>query len=731
MLVRTSGVKPLAVAVALCFTTGLVQAHNNVHAPKSIAWAATTGDDPVDAGTAARLATLTNQLVATIGEYQAASGAKRAQITARLKSIAQERNAVLGSTLARQPGLTLRSSLPNGISQSLPADVRRFVEREVKVSGKVVQIHGDDFVNPQGVSDTFYIESSDASGRTQRIRLHAADRPLRAGMSHPAGEFLNKEVTVTATAIGDQLLIAGAQAIAEGSSGGSTTSSSTTIAGAALAGAQNTLVLTGNFTDKGLSCAATDINNKVFGTTNSVADFYRQTSNGNVTFNGTMYGPYQMTAASTDACNFQAWSAQLENQAAAQGINLNNYPRRIFVFPTSSCGIGYGTVGGSPSRAWIFRCDLTDLFTHEVGHNLGFQHASTASDQYGDRSDVMGYSGLALRQNNAPNKYTTGWFGSSWTRSVAGSGIFTLDPTATPSPVNPQVLTVAKPDTGDSYFISFRQPIGYDTGLSSSYQNLVSIHRGSTSMGQYTYLLGTVGAGGSYTDSTNGYTFAVNSVGTSSATVSVTINGATCTRAAPTVTVSPVSQSAASGKSIGYQMTVTNNNSPGCGTSSFAFTSVVPSGWSNSTSPASVSLGAGSTAGTTWTVTSAANATQASYPISSTAYDTGATSSTTTSQAAYIVTAADIAPPTVAITSPANGAVLSGNKVTISAEATDDTGVAKVEFYVDGQLMASDTATPYSYSLNLRRLASGTHSIAATAYDAAGNRATSTITVKR
>jgi leucyl aminopeptidase len=81
----------------------------------------------------------------------------------------------------------------------------------------------------------------------------------------------------------------------------------------------------------------------------------------------------------------------------------------------------------------------------------------------------------------------------------------------------------------------------------------------------------------------------------------------------------------------------------------------------------------------------------------------------------------------VTITSPTNGSTVSGN-VTVAASATDNLGVSKVEFRVDGVLVATDTSAPYSFGWNTRKL-SGSHTITATAYDTAGNQASASSTV--
>src|SRR5207249_3798481 len=95
-------------------------------------------------------------------------------------------------------------------------------------------------------------------------------------------------------------------------------------------------------------------------------------------------------------------------------------------------------------------------------------------------------------------------------------------------------------------------------------------------------------------------------------------------------------------------------------------------------------------------------------------------------------TAADTTPPTVSMTAPANGSTVSGT-VTVSANASDNVGVAGVQFKLDGNnLGAEDTASPYSISWNSTTAGNGSHTLSAVARDAAGNQATAapvTVTV--
>ena len=89
----------------------------------------------------------------------------------------------------------------------------------------------------------------------------------------------------------------------------------------------------------------------------------------------------------------------------------------------------------------------------------------------------------------------------------------------------------------------------------------------------------------------------------------------------------------------------------------------------------------------------------------------------------------DAVPPVVTITSPSSGATVSGN-VTINANASDNFGIVTVQFTVDGvPIGAEDTDAPYSVTWDSRSASNGPHSVGATARDAAGNIAASSVTV--
>src|SRR5207244_6553060 len=82
---------------------------------------------------------------------------------------------------------------------------------------------------------------------------------------------------------------------------------------------------------------------------------------------------------------------------------------------------------------------------------------------------------------------------------------------------------------------------------------------------------------------------------------------------------------------------------------------------------------------------------------------------------------ADTTAPTVSVTAPTAGATVSGTTA-VTASATDDIGVAGVQFKLDGaNLGAEDTTAPYSVAWDTGTALDGAHTITAVARDAAGN----------
>src|SRR5205085_9564094 len=79
----------------------------------------------------------------------------------------------------------------------------------------------------------------------------------------------------------------------------------------------------------------------------------------------------------------------------------------------------------------------------------------------------------------------------------------------------------------------------------------------------------------------------------------------------------------------------------------------------------------------------------------------------------------DTTPPAVSITAPVAAASVSGT-VSVTAAASDNVGVAGVQFKLDGNnLGAEATVAPYKVSWNTTSVAPGAHTLTAVARDAA------------
>jgi hypothetical protein len=198
------------------------------------------------------------------------------------------------------------------------------------------------------------------------------------------------------------------------------------------------------------------------------------------------------------------------------------------------------------------------------------------------------------------------------------------------------------------------------------------------------------------------------------------VAGNTTTSATITVTVPDSSAPAvaltapANGASVTGTVTVSASASDNIGVAGVQFLlDGVNLGAEDTTSPYAVS----------W---NSATAVPGSHTLTARARD--AAGNTTTSPP-ITVTVSDTSPPTVSVTAPANGATVSG-VVSVTATATDNVGIAGVQFLVNGaNLGAEDTSSPYSVSWSSTTVSNGSHTLTAVARDAAGNTTSSTTVV--
>jgi hypothetical protein len=314
-------------------------------------------------------------------------------------------------------------------------------------------------------------------------------------------------------------------------------------------------------------------------------------------------------------------------------------------------------------------------------------------------------------------------------QSVDQSGLYDVAPLEldAASALAPQALKIAKPDTNEYYYVSYRRGIGFDANLSPSlYLDRISIHRypgdGSSSK---THLLALPVDGESFTDPVNGISVTQISHNTDYATVEVSLGGSdptpVCTADAPQVSLAPASQSANAGSTVNYTVELTNRDSEACASSTFALSENVPTGWNGSLSATALQLAPGSTGTVTFSVTSTGTATPGSYTLPVGVSDTAEPVHDAAASATYLVN--ETTPPTdsESPTTP-TGVAASANFKQVSLTwnpSSDNVGVAGYEVLRDGSLIGAATDSSYTDT-------SGTDGViyeySVRAFDAAGNR---------
>lgn len=338
---------------------------------------------------------------------------------------------------------------------------------------------------------------------------------LRFERNAPASLKTGQRVNIRGRAVGRKLWVDDIATLGDDSGSGESTSQSTTTA--SVSNPHSTVVLLVNIigTTHWTSQHVTSAEGVMYNNANSVDATYSEASFGQLGFpaeSGLVVEPIAVDKIA--GCPIYSYAAAADSAALSQrGVDVADYQHRIYIIPSdgaadSDCTwLAVGVIGNYGStgtvRAWSTVIDSNAL-AHELGHNVGWHHAATdpnnngysASDsadlEYGDTSGTMGYC-CTEKKFNAVHMDQIGWYdnlplGTMITATSGGN--FTLAPLGSDPDlaIDAQIIKLDKPDSNESYYLSYRQPTGLDANLSSAYTTGLSIHHAQES-GRWSYLV--------------------------------------------------------------------------------------------------------------------------------------------------------------------------------------------------------------------------------------------------
>lgn len=380
-------------------------------------------------------------------------------------------------------------------------------------------------------------------------------------------------------------------------------------------GEQRTLVMLVNFQDKLLQPYGVAAAYQT--TFQEVSKFFIENSYGQTWVTGDVVGWLTLPMTS-GTCDYYKISSLAEQAATSQGINVSQYPRRVFAFPQmSACSWwGLGTVGGNPSRSWVNGSYALKVVAHELGHNFGVHHSRAAScdaagcstSEYGDTHDIMGNP---TGHMNAFQKERVGWLNygeSPATQTVAASGSYWIDTMSTTPGSAPKALRILKSTDSSGYrtwyYVETRARVGFDGSLAPG----VIVHTGSDATANSSLQLdmtplasgfdAVLDPGQTFTDAAIGLKITTSGVNQSGASVFVEYPGVPCTSRAPSVSLSPGSVTLSAGQSTALTLTVRNNDDTACVAADFQISASAPTGWGASTGVTRLVVAPGAVAST-------------------------------------------------------------------------------------------------------------------------------------
>jgi M6 family metalloprotease-like protein len=711
---------------------------------------------------AARMRQLNNDLLRIQGQANQASPSEAAQLHSQAAAVFQERVEALVALIQTDAAEALKQALPSGVLDTLAATFPELAS-QLESQGSW-----------QGPVDYLIADYPD--------KTHRAIRRMKVGSEVLEIEFAGPEPPGLKS--GDILSVHGVRAgntvaAADGNVSGSIVAPAT----CSTKGAQSVATILVEFPDYKLAGGVDQelMKGILYGNSSttktnspdwSVDDFWQQNSDGQASApvtNGIVVGPYQLSQDFNASGNCDYMGILNAALAAADGaVYFPNYSRVLIVLPNNgACGwAGLGSIGcwsnSSPgdggftaSVTWE-RSDQTAsrsmgvrLATHELGHNLTMNHASSRAypgpppiplgalsdagvlSEYGDYFSTMGYWNFGYYSAHHALQQL-GWLQSGTNvQAVETSGAYSVQAYET-RPQGLKALKIRRGTGNDAWlWLEYRQNSGiYDSQLNSQVFTGALIHYQDSTTGSYTHLLDftpandftqvALAVGQSWTDPYSNLSLSVDSASGGNLYLTVNYGPVPCVQANPTVSISPSNATVTNG-SAAYTVTVKNNDSVGCSSSTFQLSSSLPIGWGTAFSPLSLSIAPGLSGSSTMTKTAPGGTSPGPYTVDAKATD-GSSSGSNTATATV-----PAPPPPLTVTvaaSPSNislggtvkitATVQSGTNPAVSASVTFTMTDPKGGKTTKKMTTATNGTAVWSYKSNKRDPA-GTYSVTATA----------------
>jgi hypothetical protein len=618
---------------------------------------------------------LTVSLDGLLSQYQKASSFKKEQLLSELEDVAAQRKQILLSLMEDNPGEVLRLALPERVRAGMPDPVKAMLEKRITMEGDL-EVLCEDY--DDGTHRMRYFVKS---GKDKFSLYFKGDPPeiLSGVHARVNGIALEDSIVADSDNAGLEIL-----ALDDATYGGSTTTSP-----AALPNTfeeQRTAVFLVNFQNKtDEPYTIEEARSLVFG---EVSDYFSENSFGRTWLSGDVFGwytaPFDQPTDSSD-CKTSNISKAAKEAAQNDGVDLSSYDRYIYVFPQTSCfPTGIATVGGSPSEAWIngnwFKLKTVG---HELGHNLGLFHSAalecgetTLGDNcnvypYGDTMDIMGNKSVG--HFNAFQKERLGWLSPGLNTIITADvdGAYSLEAYETAGGWAPKAVKVLKDVdavTGEKswYYLEYRQALGFDDFLAGNTNvlNGLVFRSAIENDPRSSLLLDMTPAsssswdwgdpalvfGNTYSDVESGVSITSLSGDGDIAVVDIRYGEPACSRANPSVTISPSeSPWEPAGAMVSYTLKVTNKDSLSCAGSSFDLMAAVPQDWIADYGVDAVYLEPGDAVSTTLEITSSPFASDGFYEFEAKAQDSGNPEISASVSATYVVSTPEFNNPPVAV----------------------------------------------------------------------------------